>query len=188
MSTWNWVRPRKVGKIIHLIDLSVKSFWIKSEFPQTRPDSGFTLFSLTPNHWGTIHPAACRDACHFSASRGENEMESRTMNSSLTERTCDQSMSLESFSVCAVTSLKMLTSQTSGAIMCENLKPIWRCWLRICRHRILINWHDVVKTVMVYAISVCNGDRKCHWIPPRTRSWRLVIRWKGSCHGDIWVL
>lgn len=114
--------------------------------------------------------------------------ESRTMNSSLSEGTCDQSTSLESFSVCVVPPLKMPTSQTSGAIMCENPRPMWRYWLRICRHRIPINWHGVGKTVTVYAISVCSGERKCHWIPPRTGSWRLVIRWKGSCHGDIWVL
>lgn len=42
------------------------------------------------------------------------------MNSSLSEGTCDQSTSLESFSVCVVPPLKMPTSQTSGAIMCEK--------------------------------------------------------------------
>lgn len=188
MSTWNCLRPSDVGKMIHLIDLLVMSLCIKSGLTQMRPDYGFTLFRVTTSRWGTTHPAACRHAYHLAASRGESEMESWTLKRSLSEGTCDQSTSLESFPVCVATSLKMPKSQTSGAIMCENLKPIQRCWLRIFRHRILINWHDVVRTVTVYTISVCCGDRKCHWIPPRTGSWRLVIRWKGSCHGDIWVL
>lgn len=71
-----------------------------------------------------MHPAACCHAWHFAASRGESEMESWTVNSSLSEGTHDQSTSLESFSVCVAASLKMPTSQTSGAIMCENLKLI----------------------------------------------------------------
>lgn len=63
------------------------SFWIKSGFSQTRPDYGFTLFGVTPNRHGTMHPAARRHACHFASPRGESETESRTMNSRLSERT-----------------------------------------------------------------------------------------------------
>lgn len=46
------------------------------------------------------------------------------MNGSLSERACDQSSPLESSSVCVVPLLKMPTSQTSGAIMCENPEPM----------------------------------------------------------------
>lgn len=81
---------------------------MKSGFSQMRPGRGFTLFRRTLIHCCTIHPAACCSACHFTPYRGESEMESRTMNSSLTERTCDQSTSQEPFSVCVVTSLRMV--------------------------------------------------------------------------------
>lgn len=78
---------------------SVMSFWIESGLSLMRPDCGFTLFKVTPNRRGTMRPAARRHACHFASSRGESEMESQTMNSRLCERTCDQSTSLEPFSV-----------------------------------------------------------------------------------------
>lgn len=60
----------------------------------------------------TVYPAECHHACHFASSRGESEMESWTMNSGLSEKTQDQSSSLESFPVCVVIPLTMPTSQT----------------------------------------------------------------------------
>lgn len=128
--------PERLGK--WTTSSTFSCFWIKSGSAQMRPDCGFAFFTVRPDRWSTMHPAECRHACHFASSRGESEMESWTMSSSLSEMTCDQSTSLESF--CVVTPLKMPTSQTSGAVICENLEPIWRYWSRICRHRIPVNW------------------------------------------------
>lgn len=66
-----------------------------------------------------MHPAECRNACHFASSRGESEMESWTMNSSLSERTCDQSTSLESFFLCCCPS----EDAHKPNIRCDN---VWK--------------------------------------------------------------
>lgn len=162
------------------------SFWIKSGFSQTRPDCGFALFGLTSSRWGTMRPAACRHACHSAPSGGESEMESRTMNSSLSES--DQSAALEPFSVC----LRYPSEDAHKPNMrCDNVWKPQTDLKMLAENMPTPDPHKLTRcceTVTVYAISVCSGDRKCHWIPPRTGSWRLVICWKGSCHGDIWVL
>lgn len=63
------------------------------------------------------------------------------------------------------------------------LLPPWRCPKP--KHELHLklilrfsNWNTVVKIVTVFTTTVSCGDGKCHWIPPCTGSWRLVIRWK----------
>lgn len=157
----------------------VMSLWIKPRFSQTRPDSDFALFkhSQQTRHKGSggAMPATWR-----------REWNAVTANER--QPLCRDVWSKRAFKDPLLPLWRCPQAKHPAQQRVKTSNRFGGCWLRIFRHLIFINWHDVVKTVTVYTISVCRGDRKCHWIPPRTGSWRLVIRWKGSCHGDIWVL
>lgn len=160
MSTWKWELSQRDWENE---STSTKwpwlmSSWIKCGLSQMRPDCSFTSSRLRAG------PPGCRSC--LATWRGESEMDSAR----------DQSSSSD-FRLCC----------GNRALRCDGVwtPKILRCWLTSDPGE---RGRRYEKKKNCDVLSVYGGDRKCHRSPASPRSWLLVICWKETCHGDVWLL